>query len=418
MTSTMIDASRATYTPSSAATLQPVAPTERIVGLDLLRGWAMFGVLWSNLNDWYFARTPRTPLDRALSFTQDWLIESRFYSLLVLLFGIGFAIQLTRARDRGVDLRNVYLRRSAALLAIGLIHALLIWHGDVLVSYALASFGLLMFRDASPRQLLAWGIVLTCAGGYIGNHLHFALGQIYGVPENWAAGTGWAYAHGTLAQIQSQRLHDVWHWWGFFGLTSFFTTLGAFLLGAWAYRSGLAERVIANRATTLRFLGICVAVLLLGYSIDIFKWDRAIWPPLHAFPQGLWHWSSWNPRNVFVSLLYQPEGAGALVYAALLLLAAQTRRGRAILMPMAAVGRMGLTTYLTQSLICTTLFYSYGLGWFGSATFTRIAIVTVTIYALQLAVSPWWLKRFRFGPVEWLWRTVTYGHAPAMRVRA
>ena len=79
---------------------------------------------------------------------------------------------------------------------------------------------------------------------------------------------------------------------------------------------------------------------------------------------------------------------------------------------------MGLTTYLTQSLICTTLFYSYGLGWFGSATFTRIAIVTVTIYALQLAVSPWWLKRFRFGPVEWLWRTVTYGHAPAMRVRA
>src|SRR5206468_9344039 len=128
------------------------------------RGWAMFGVMWSNLNDWYGTVEPVTRTARVLAFAQDWLLESRFYELLIILFGIGFAIQLTRARSRGMDLRNVYLRRSAALLGIGMIHALLIWHGDVLISYALASFALLLFRDASPRRQLAWAIFLMCAG--------------------------------------------------------------------------------------------------------------------------------------------------------------------------------------------------------------------------------------------------------------
>src|SRR3954470_16624947 len=99
--------------------LQSVAPQDRIHALDVLRGWALFGVLWSNLNDNYGATDPSTGLDRALSWTQTWLLEGRFYSLLILLFGIGFGIQLTRASARGVDLRDTYYRRSAALLAIG-----------------------------------------------------------------------------------------------------------------------------------------------------------------------------------------------------------------------------------------------------------------------------------------------------------
>lgn len=415
MTSTTIDAPNVIYTPTSATILEPVRPGERIAGLDVLRGWAMFGVLLSNLNDWYFPRDPRTSLDTALSFAQDWFVEGRFYSLLVLLFGVGFAIQLTRARERGLDLRNVYLRRSAALLGIGLMHALLIWHGDVLTQYALAAFTLLLFRDATPRQMLAWGILLSCAGTYIAGHLHFALGQTYTVSFAFARGRPWTYAHGTLAQIQAQRFQDLWNWWGHFGLNVYFGTVGAFLLGAWAYATGLVQRIITNRRTTWTFLAVCLVVLLFSTSLDVFNWGDAIWPPIQRVPTSLLHWSSWNPRRVVFALLDQSERAGALVYAALLLLVFQTRRGRAILSPMAALGRMGLTTYLTQSLICTTLFYSYGLGWFGSVTFAGMAAITLTIYAVQLVISTWWLKRFRFGPAEWLWRTVTYGHAPAMR---
>src|SRR5215471_358916 len=114
------------YEPPAATALEPVAPGERIQALDLLRGWAMFGVLWSNLNDWYGTADETTWFDRGLGMAQDYLIESRFYTLLCFLFGIGFGIQLLRAEERGTSVRRTYVRRSLALLAIGLAHALLI----------------------------------------------------------------------------------------------------------------------------------------------------------------------------------------------------------------------------------------------------------------------------------------------------
>src|SRR6478672_10480642 len=112
MSTTNVVAPGSVYAPpaATATALEPVAPSERIQALDLLRGWALFGVLWSNLNDWYGTTDPVTNLDHALSWTQQYLIESRFVSLLVILFGIGFGIQLTRANDRGFDVRNTYYR--------------------------------------------------------------------------------------------------------------------------------------------------------------------------------------------------------------------------------------------------------------------------------------------------------------------
>ena len=125
---------------------------------------------------------------------------------------------------------------------------------------------------------------------------------------------------------------------------------------------------------------------------------------------------SWR-RFVFRTLDMSTEAAG-LAYAAILLLAFQTRTGGRLLAPLAATGRMALTTYLTQSVVCTILFYSYGLGWFGRVGYTGMFRITVTLFAVQMAASVWWLRRYRFGPVEWLWRTLTYGRAPAMRVGA
>src|SRR5204863_485058 len=138
----------------TTAELVPVAPHERVVLFDVLRGFCLFGVLWSNLNAWYTVAAPATTLDHAIQWTQDWLVDSRLYSLLGFLFGIGFAIQLTRATQRGEDVRHLFLRRMAVLLGFGLVHALLIWQGDILVSYALAGFALLLFRRSSPRTLL------------------------------------------------------------------------------------------------------------------------------------------------------------------------------------------------------------------------------------------------------------------------
>ncbi len=139
--------------------LTPVAPGERIQALDLLRGWAMFGVLWSNLNDWYGPRDPANAMDNGLAWLQYNLIESRFYTLLCLLFGIGFGIQSLRAAERGQDVRTLYYRRSLALLVIGIVHGCLIWSGDVLTMYALVAFALVMFRTASPRRILTAAIL-------------------------------------------------------------------------------------------------------------------------------------------------------------------------------------------------------------------------------------------------------------------
>jgi uncharacterized protein len=413
MQTTNLIAPASVYAPPSARALEPVAPSERIQALDLLRGWAMFGVLWSNLNDWYGTTDETTRFDRILSFSQEWLVESRFYTLLCFLFGIGFGIQLMRAAERGSSVQRTYMRRSAALLGIGLIHGLLIWRGDILTLYALVSFALLLFRDATPRQLLAWMAGIALFSSEVIARVRWLAGQRYMIPREPAATANWIYGHGSYAQIAHQRVYDFTDWWGRWGMVTYFSVLAMFLAGVWAIRSGYARRVFSDPPTTRRFLVGCIVVALVGYSMEVFG-GKFLSPRQTAEPTTTMVMSSWRP---FVShaLNWSVEASG-LAYAALLLLAFQTTRGARLFAPLAATGRMALTTYLTQSIVCTTLFYSYGFRLTGRVSYTGMFAITVTLFALQMALSVWWLKRYRFGPVEWLWRTLTYGRVPTMRV--
>ena len=370
--------------PNGMFDLAPVAPNERIHALDLLRGFAMFGVLWSNLNDHYGTRAPATALDGGLAWAQVHLIESRFYTLLCLLFGIGFGMQLLRATERGVDVRTVYYRRSLALLGIGLVHGWLIWHGDILTMYALVAFSLVMFRSVRPRRLLIGGILLWLPGFIaitIGANL---AGMKYFMPSILrSATTKWMFAHGSWAQIEPIRVAAHLEWLGHWGLPFFANVLGLFMVGLWATKSGYLRRVIEVPGTTkLLLLGGLVAVL---------------------------------PDFVFTEMPWSTLG-GAAVYAAVLLLLWQQPRMAPLLRPLAATGRMALTTYLTQSVVCTLLFYGYGLGWYGTFGYTGMFVLTLILFACQMAASTWWLTQFSFGPVEWLWRTLTYGHMPRMRL--
>ena len=401
------------YAPPSPTALEPVAPSERIQALDLLRGWAMFGVLWSNLNDWYGTTDETTRFDRILSFSQEWLVESRFYTLLCFLFGIGFGIQLMRAAERRTSVQRTYIRRSAALLAIGLIHGMLIWRGDILTLYALVSFALLLFRDATPRQQLAWAAGITLFSNELIARVRWLAGQRFMVPREPATTANWIYGHGTYTQIAQQRVHDFADWWGRWGLVTYFSVLAMFLAGVWAIRSGFARRVFTEPRTTRRFLAGCVAVALIGYATEVFG-SRFLFAGQQAEPTTTAVMLSWR-RFVFHLLDWSVEASG-LAYAALLLLFFQTKSGARLLAPLAATGRMALTTYLTQSVVCTTLFYSYGFRLTGRVGYTGMFTITVVLFAVQMGVSVWWLRRYRFGPVEWLWRTLTYGHAPTMRV--
>src|SRR5215831_2273328 len=162
--------------------LAPVSGGERVLLLDVLRGLAMFGVLWSNLNHWYGTTEPVTVLQQVLAWTQPLLLESRFYSLLAFLFGIGFAIQLTRAESRGVDVRAMFCRRMAALLGIGIVHGMLIWRGDILTAYALVGLLLAFFRRLSPRALVVWAAALLVVSPYVVRAIVIGFGVTFPKP--------------------------------------------------------------------------------------------------------------------------------------------------------------------------------------------------------------------------------------------
>lgn len=398
------------------ADLTPVAPHERIHALDLLRGWAMFGVLWSNLNDWYGPTKPATALDRTFALLQEYLIEGRFYTLLCLLFGIGFGIQLLRATERGVDVKTVYYRRSFALLLIGIVHGSLIWFGDILTMYALVAFALVLFRAASPRRILTAAILCHFLAPVIVSRLFFVAGLRYAEPSPLTRTARWVFAHGSWLQVAPIRVSIYVDYLGRWGLRMlYFGLLATFLVGLWAVKSGYLRRVIEDRRTTRRLLIIALSAAAVGYVWSGIA--ARILPPFFRTPfTGPADLHFWIPSGLIGSLLDWSTQGTAIAFAAILLLLWQRPRIARLLRPLAATGRMALTTYLTQSVVCTFLFYGYGLGWAGRFSYTGMFELTIVLFSAQMAASTWWLARFRFGPVEWLWRWLTYGRAPRMRL--
>jgi uncharacterized protein len=401
-----------------ADVLRPVAPEERIRALDMLRGWAMFGVLWSNLNDWYGTAAPTTRLDHALSWTQENLLESRFYSLLILLFGIGFGIQLLRANSLATDLRSTYYRRTVTLLVIGIVHGTLIWQGDILTIYSLVAFALIIFRTASTRRILVAAALLWFVGPTLVREAMFLSGLR--IPLVLPTGESAAiYAHGSWVQIERVRVAGYLQWLGRWGLGAYLSILASFLVGLWTVKSGYLHRVIEEPHLTRRLLAVSLSAAAIGYAM--WLWGNPMWPRVQA-PAGAaevfpYPYFQLEMLRQFVRQFFDWDITGsAVAYACVLLLIWQRPRGARLLRPLAAAGRMALTTYLTQSIVCTLLFYSYGLGWYGSVGFTGMFLITLILFACQMAVSTWWLARFYYGPAEWLWRTLTYGRAPHMRL--
>jgi uncharacterized protein len=405
-----------------AAELTPVAPQERIALFDVLRGFCLFGVLWSNLNDWYTVAAPATSFDHAIRWTQDWLLESRFYSMLGFLFGIGFAIQLTRATQRGQDVRHLFLRRMAALLGFGIIHALLIWHGDILVSYALAGFALVLFRRSSPRTLLIAAIGLAFLFPYVVFHaaaiFHLPLPRYDDTWRTLIKQTLQAFAHGTWVQAVSMGDREFGGWLirsVLLGGTASFLAL--FILGLCAVRVDLIARLTRRRSTVL--WALCCA-LACWAGLQYVQLHQTQWWPAPPTSSGA-SWRQlrfWWPlrADAFNFVNHTVIWANSAVYALLFALALSFRAGVRRLQPLAAVGRMTLTTYLVQSVFSTVVFYNWGFGLMNRTNLTGILLFTVTLFFVQMVFSVWWLDRFRFGPAEWLWRSLAYGKRLPLRI--
>jgi uncharacterized protein len=305
------------------------------------------------------------------------------------------------------------------LLGIGLVHALLVWEGDILVWYALCGFLLLAFQKCKPRTLLIWAAIFLLIPALLVGLLWALLAMASLVPEIAAMirqeliqdpetavrhleESIRVYAVGSYGEIFLARLGDLIFMWlsGFFFAPTF---LGMFLVGLYAGRRRIFKNVTEHVALLRRVLGVGLAV---GVPANLFyTFSVAI-----SGPADVHFWWLLGSGVVAVG---GPVLAGAYVAAITLLL--QRGAWKMVLHPFAAAGQMALSNYLLQSLVCTSIFYSYGLGLFGSVGRMVGLGLAVIIFGAQVLLSTLWLKFFRNGPMEWLWRSLTYGKRQPLR---
>ncbi len=390
--------SQPTHPPAPAAALTPTQQRERIQILDVLRGVAVFGILIVNIVG--FAYPSIFPgyefsYTGALDTLTDQLITilaaDKFYSIFAFLFGLGFALQFMRAEARGQDIRAFYPRRLAILFAIGLLHALLLWPFDILRLYALLGFVLLLFRRRSDRTLVIWAAFFLVAAFLI-KWWQFdpAVAVIPAsiIPEARAAYTSPHFAevvrfHGA---ILAQTLLDTALIQGPAVMALFLLGL---LLGRRRFFEQLADRRAALRGVFVGGLGLGLAMLV-GAAITGRDW-------------------LWTLGTVSGAILL------AAVYVSGVALAFLKHPTARIFDWLAGVGRMALTHYILQSVICAWLFYGFGLGLYERVPLAGLMAIAPGIYLAQVALSAWWLRRFRYGPLEWVWRSLTYGQRQPLR---
>ncbi|WP_165973513.1 DUF418 domain-containing protein [Luteibacter rhizovicinus] len=412
--------------------LMPLPLDERIQALDVLRGFALLGIFLMNVD---FMVRPLVAIRdilpatlHGLDYAAAWFIftfvQGKFWTLFSLLFGMGFAVMMTRAERAGRDFVRPYLRRSVALLGFGLIHACLIWAGDILVMYALVAFVLLLgFRHLRMNWL--WRLALLL---YLVPVLTYSIGMartyhaLHSTPaayaqkveerekahEKWVNKVAVAeplLLHGSYTAMSRQRTRDlVDHWWYVFLEGPMI--LGVFLFGVWLIRSG---RMVKPQAHLPFFRRMLRWTLLPGILLALLaSWCSTSFIPGLETPLS----------QVSLMLLQISSMLLCLGYLSALMLWLQHPGGARVLAWLAPAGRMALTNYLLQSLVSTWLFYGYGLGL--AVHFSRAwqVVYVLLFYALQLLLSRWWLSRYRYGPMEWLWRYLTYLRRPPMRIVA
>ena len=388
----------------------------------MLRGFAVLGILIVNIQG--FARVASAYMNptsgRVLEDADLWtwaavylFADTKFISIFSLLFGAGIAMMSERMTQRGVSGTGLHYRRNSWLLVFGLVHAYLIWHGDILVTYALCGFLLFPLRNLEPRKLLWIG---GCAVAFVVALWTLAAASIPYWPEadRVAAAAEWAPARDALnAEIAAFRggwteqvvarapIALALQTTALLGLL-LWRAGGMMLVGMALYRLGVVTAARSTkfyRRMVVVGLGVGLPLAAAGtaYKIQVdFAWDRAM------FQGGLFNYV--GSIGVFLG------------YLGLVMLIVKGGRLPRLQRRLAAAGRMALTNYITQSLICSLVFYGHGLALFERVGGPGQVAIVAGIWTLQLIWSPWWLARFRFGPLEWLWRSLTYMKRQPMRV--
>jgi uncharacterized protein len=403
------------------AALHPVDAPERIALLDVLRGFALLGILLVNFTGDFGTTAPG--VDEVVSEALTALVSGSFYPLFSFLFGIGFALQLANASARGRRVYHLYLRRMAVLFLIGTVHAVFIWSGDILVRYAVLGLLLIPIHRLPRNAILVLAAILllaqlnraTVRTALTGSATvaDASPGQSMLEP---ARSEGEAIFENQLRLAEADASTSRWTWYGLAvrgrwlsyrdGLRSYLDWLTFpladhllyFLIGLWAGKTSLLRDIETKRRGLLVAGAIGAVVGLLGYFSQ-----RSL-----ELQPGFYLNLAERAANLGPTILY---------VAGLSLLYAGRGRVRHFLDRFAAPGRAALTNYLLQSVVMTLVYERYGLA-LSLSTTVFLVVHFFFFFGVQVPASRWWLSRYQFGPVEWLWRSVTYGRVQPLRLPA
>ena len=406
----------------------PVPNKERIQFLDILRGVAILFILVANIRilsgeyfipEWQKAAMNTASLDYIIEILAFIFVDGKFYSVFSILFGIGFAVQYQRMMKYDKVFVPFFRKRMLGLLIIGSVHLFLIWLGDILTLYALLGFTLVWFRHFSDKRLLIWAgiLLLMPVVHWLAMHLtdtfyprYFfrlhnelvspAMTGMTGAQNNTGYSPTNYMAISSVKQLLEVNLFmPLRRLGGLLMEGRIFKVLALFLLGIWAGRQILERNILSKTAQLKKVLLIG---LLWGVPMNLLR----TWVDFSDLDGALWLLAEYALNALALTPM-------AIAYCAAVAIVV-THRPRWLAW-FAPVGRTALSNYLFQSLICIFIFYGVGLGYAGTLGYSGILLIALALFAWQIVFSRIWLRYFRFGPVEWIWRQLTYGKLIKLR---
>lgn len=391
-----------------------IDPQQRIQILDILRAFALLGILFNNMG--YFSGYDFMPfaalkqvtnfqLDEKLYSLLDIIITAKFFTLFSILFAVGFYVQYNKSKDDSVSFLKTYRRRIFFLSIIGLIHSL-IWSGDILFLYAIVAMILTLFRNVKPANLIRWSMFFLILP-FLFDFALFFFPQVQrahttvnpvtlahtSYPDMTPEVVVKTFQEGSFVEVFNLNIHNlIWKWIGYLPSGRFFTFLGIFLLGYY-----LASIEFFTKKNNFRPL--LISSFLIGLVTAISA--KMLGGSMFKFPS--------TPLNsIYKLLLIISQISLCLFYITSIIEIVKIPAGKKVLNYLIPLGRMALSNYLLQTIFMITVFYNFGLGLFGKIGLFQTMEIVIFFLALQIIFSKIWLKYFRFGPFEWVWRSFTY----------
>ena len=390
----------------------PSKGKDRVEVIDALRGFAILGILLANIMSYSgFKFLPLEEIKQASSFGTDLLIyklnsifvDTKFYTIFSLLFGIGFFFQFNKNRDNQHDFMKIYYRRLGFLMVFGLIH-MFFWSGDILFIYALVGFVFVQFRNLKTKTLLIISIaafitplfidvaILYINPGYMVPSAKLALKTYTDLSPQEITAT---FSNGSFWDMIQLNMHNLkWRWFDLLPSGRFFKIFAFFILGFYL----MDTKYFLTKAFSKSLLAV---YLIIGLTLTLIA-KLVVGGSMGQFP------SHWN--DILYKFLFSFGQVNmAFAYVSILTMAYSTNLGKKLMVGLKYVGRMSFSSYLSHTIIGIIIFYPYAIGLFNEYSLWQIELMAVLIYILQVFFAKIWLTYFAFGPLEWLWRCLTYG---------